>query len=223
MNPLLLQPANPGGNARAHHRGPVVALLAGAAVLAACGSTGTTTKPHSTKSKAHASSKAKAPAKSGNTGNKPSTQATPTSRCHSSKLSVALVQFEGAAGSTIATYVFTNSGSATCTLFGYPGLGLLGTGGTGLSTTVIRQPAPESTVTLQPSGHAWFMMEFSNSTGYANAQCPTSVSLEITPPNSYHYLVVSGRGGQLNPYGGTVTALHCGTISVQPVTDSNPV
>ncbi len=199
-----------------------VALFGCGIVLAACGSTSVPSKASSIKKTAKQPAKASTVKKPQKTTKNPSIPKQP-SRCRSANLTVALVQFEGAAGSTIATYVFTNNGSVTCTLFGYPGLGLLGPGGQGLSTTVIRQPNAESTVSLAPGGHAWFMMEYPNSTGYATAQCPTSTSLEVTPPNSYHYLIVNGVGGQLTPYGGTTAALHCGTISVRPVTGTNPI
>jgi hypothetical protein len=47
-------------------------------------------------------------------------------KCTTSDLQVKIGGSEGAAGSVYVTIDFTNSGSATCTLFGYPGVSLTG-------------------------------------------------------------------------------------------------
>jgi hypothetical protein len=143
-------------------------------------------------------------------------------RCQSTNLSVTLVQSQGAAGSAIRTYEFTNEAANPCTLYGYPGFQLVASNGQNLPTTVIRSPASESTVTLQSGGHAWFTMQYPTQTGYGNLSCPTSASLEVTPPNAYHYVTVSGSAGTIQAYGGTTTNLQCGRINVQPVTGTPP-
>ncbi|MGC8489821.1 MAG: DUF4232 domain-containing protein [Clostridia bacterium] len=145
-----------------------------------------------------------------------------TGRCLSTNLSVSLVQSQGAAGSAIRTYEFTNEAANPCTLYGYPGFQLVASNGQNLPTTVIRSPASEATVTLQSGGHAWFTMQYPTQTGYGNLSCPTSASLEVTPPNAYHYVTVSGSAGTIQAYGGTTTNLQCGRINVQPVTGTPP-
>jgi hypothetical protein len=132
------------------------------------------------------------------------------------------LQTTGAAGSVVRTYAFTNEGASACTLFGYPGFALLGTGGKSLSTTVVRTPASMSTVTLVSGGHAWFTMEYPAQTGYGTLTCPTSTALEVTPPNAYHFLTVTGTAGTIQAYGGTTTHLQCGRLSVEPVTGTPP-
>jgi hypothetical protein len=94
---------------------------------------------------------------------------------------------------------------------------LLGSNGQKLPTTVIRSSASEATVKLLPGTRAAFSLRFAHATGYGSASCPTSTSLEITPPNSYHSITVTGSGGQVQAYGGTVSNLKCGEIFVQPV------
>ncbi|MGH9073446.1 MAG: hypothetical protein ACRDZQ_04905, partial [Acidimicrobiales bacterium] len=63
----------------------------------------------------------------------------------------------------------------------------------------------------------WFAIEYATQTGYGSLQCPRSAALAVTPPNDFQHLVVSGPGGRLQPYGGTIQALHCGEITTSPV------
>lgn len=125
-------------------------------------------------------------------------------------------------GSVIRTYEFTNESATPCTLYGYPGFQLVGSNGQNLATTVTRTPASQSTVTLVSGGHAWFTMQYPSQTGYGNLSCPTSSKLEVTPPNAYRYLTVTGRAGTIQAYGGTTNNLQCGHLSVQPVTGTPP-
>ncbi|WP_298207981.1 DUF4232 domain-containing protein [Ferrimicrobium sp.] len=192
--------------------GTAVVLGAGLA-LAACGSSSQPTSNSSSSTTKTHSSKAK-------TKTTKSTNASTVDRagrCRSTNLVAHMVSVEGAAGSTIRTYTLVNTGTNTCTLYGYPGLQLLGAGGTKLATHVIRTPAPERSVKLAHGASVSFLMQFADSTGYGNESCPTSSSLEITPPNDYHYLTLTGPAGTLQAFGGTVQDLKCGTIEVQPV------
>lgn len=195
-------------------RSRIAMLIAASAVLAACG-TGAATSQSKT-SNSGSSSKSRKPAGSGASNSKQSTSSQ-TGRCRSSQLSVHLLATEGAAGSVIRSYSFVNTGSTSCTLFGYPGLQLLGSSNSKLSTTVIRTPAAEQTVTLKPGQAAGFSMRFADQTGFGSLQCPTSVSLEVTPPNAYNYVTVTGQAGQIQAYGGTTQNLKCGEIDVKPV------
>jgi len=87
-----------------------------------------------------------------------------------------------------------------------------------LPTTVVRQPgSPEVTVSLPPGGSAYFTASWPDATGYAGLICPTSASLEITPPDDTTQVVVNGAGGAIQAFGGTTTHLQCGTITVTPV------
>jgi hypothetical protein len=149
----------------------------------------------------------------------PTTTATPaTKTCLPAQLTVLAGPSEGAAGTIGRVYQLQNSSSATCSLFGYPGLGLLDGSSKPLPTTVVRQPgATEAAVTLTPGGSAYFTATWPDATGYNGATCPTSAALEITPPNDTTQVVVNGAGGVIQAFGGTTTGLQCGTITVTPV------
>jgi hypothetical protein len=156
-------------------------------------------------------------------------------RCATAHLTVTMAASSAAAGSIVRVYEFTNTGPGRCTLYGYPGYELLSASGAPLPTTVVRQ-APqggeitlnsgetldmsptEATVLLPVGGHAWTVMTFPDSAGYANETCPTSAALLVTAPNAYHSTKVSGAAGTIQAFGGSTTSLHCGMLYVQPVT-----
>jgi len=212
------------------------------AVLSACGAAPTAAGTHGasrhTTSGHHAShtSAPSTPGKSASGGSQGTTEAAGTpARCRTANLSVSLAASQGAAGSVIRVYEFTNQGSAACTLYGYPGLELLTASRQPLPTTVVRRPATggqltvadgqtittsktEATVTLPVGGHAWTVVQYAAGTGYSGETCPTSAALEITAPNAYHSTVLTGLAGQIQAFGGTTTALHCGILDVEPVT-----
>ncbi|SRR5579875_771197 len=135
-------------------------------------------------------------------------------RCHTSQLAARVVRTGAATGSVGQTIAFTNDSSSACTLYGYPGLLMLNTKGQPLPTEVHRgssatvQPETPTTVTLDPGHSASFALGYADATGFPGQSCPTSARLEITPPNTFHQLVISD---QLNPFG------PCGKITVSPV------
>ncbi len=145
---------------------------------------------------------------------------TPPGRCRTSALSAQPFALAGggAAGSQGGAFGFTNRGTVTCTLFGFPGMQLLGANGQPLPTTVIRghyevvDAVPEQTVTLAPGAQARFYFMYSDTLGGGYpAVCPTASAVEITPPGSYNHLVVA-----------TNIAPCEGHIWVSPVTASTP-
>lgn len=155
-----------------------------------------------------------------------------SNRCHVSQLSVGLDPTHSggaAAGSVGYTYVFTNTSSSLCTLDAYPGLQMLDAANQAIPTRVSRgkgastvPPEPVNVVSLAPGGKAWFALGFADQTGYGSAQCPRSTSLEVTPPNAYGHLRITGSGGQLQPFGGTAQNPQCGDITVSPVLAKPP-
>ncbi len=149
----------------------------------------------------------------------------PPGRCRTSALKVQPFALAGggAAGSLGGAIGLTNHGSITCTLFGYPGMQLLGTDGhplpgEPLPTTVIRgqyevvDAVPEQTVTLAPGAQARFYYMYSDTLGGGSpAVCPTASAIDITPPGAYNQLTVV-----------TDIAPCEGRIWVSPVTASMP-
>ncbi len=124
-----------------------------------------------------------------------------------------MVGGSGAAGTIETTLGLTSTGGAPCVLGGYPGLQLLASSGASLPTKVIRgghysftSMAP-TTVTLTTGQSVYFNIGYSDVPVDNETSCPTSSSLEVTPPNSYTHLVVKAS---LAPCGG-------GTLVVSPV------
>ncbi|MHB8288257.1 MAG: DUF4232 domain-containing protein [Acidimicrobiales bacterium] len=141
-------------------------------------------------------------------------------RCHASALSAQTFALAsgGAAGSFGGAFSLTNRGTVSCTLLGYPGMQLLGAGGRPLPTTVIRghyevvDSVTEQMVTLPPGGEARFYFMYSDALGGGSpAVCPRTSAVEITPPNSYHYIVASADIAPCE-----------GRVWVSPVTASTP-
>ncbi len=96
---------------------------------------------------------------------------------------------------------------------GYPGLLLLGPGGTALPTTVVRggglsfENVPVSTVTLPPAKVAYFNVGYSDVVAVPPA-CSTASGVEVTPPTAVTHGTVHGL---------TIEACSDGTVHVSPV------
>jgi hypothetical protein len=101
-------------------------------------------------------------------------------------------------------FTLTNHSHTTCSLFGYPGLGLLDAAGHPLKTVVLRSPSvvvpqvAERLVVLHPGGQASFYAGFSD---VDPQPCLKAASLEVTPPNAYNHLVTAGG---IAPCGGVI-------------------
>ena len=100
-----------------------------------------------------------------------------------------------------------------CVLSGYPGLQLLSSTGASLPTNVVRKGTysftamSPTTVLVAPGQSAFFNIGYSDVPVGTETTCPTSASMEITPPNDYDHLAVAAS---LSPCGG-------GTMVVSPV------
>jgi hypothetical protein len=91
---------------------------------------------------------------------------------------------EGAAGSVYTTLVFTNTGSSTCTLYGYPGVSLLDSGGQ-IGAAATRSPTHAPTVvTLKPGGKANVTLQVAQALNYPSSKCTTrqATDLRVYPP-----------------------------------------
>lgn len=188
--------------------GAAVVLLG--VLAAACSSSPST--PSTTTTSASSTSTVPTPASTSSTI-PPSTTTAGTTRCATSTLIASVVGGSGAAGTIETTLGLKSTGGAPCVLGGYPGLQLLSSSGTSLPTKVIRgghysftSMAP-TTVTLTTGQSVYFNIGYSDVPVDNETSCPTSSSLEVTPPNSYTHLVVKAS---LAPCGG-------GTLVVSPV------
>jgi hypothetical protein len=163
------------------------ALVGSAALVAACGSSGSAgqgTSPASTVTVTPTS-----PAST----SAPAAAAAPTPSgpppCATSALRAAVPTGHGnaAAGSSYYPIVFTNDSSASCTLYGYPGVSFVtGVGGSQIGIPATENPTnPRKLITLAPgqSGHA--ELQVVNAANYPPADCGlvTAHWLRIYPPN----------------------------------------
>ncbi|MFZ0214880.1 MAG: DUF4232 domain-containing protein [Candidatus Dormiibacterota bacterium] len=128
-------------------------------------------------------------------------------RCTVAELTVSVGQSNAGAGTVQRAFVFTNRTQQACALYGYPGMLLLGANGQALPTTVVRLAGSKQAVTLAPGGTASFLARWHDQTGYTTP-CPSSTSVEVTPPNAYNHLML------------TLSLQACpdGTINVTAVT-----
>lgn len=106
--------------------------------------------------------------------------------CSTARLKASLGDSEGAAGSDYTVIDFTNTGSTSCTLYGYPGVSLDNSGGQ-IGAAATRDPshgAPKQ-VTLAPGAVANAIVRVTNAQNYPSGTCsPDAASfLKIYPPN----------------------------------------
>jgi Protein of unknown function (DUF4232) len=134
-------------------------------------------------------------------------------QCATTSLSAGISGSSGAAGTIETTIALKSTAAQPCVLSGYPGLGLLASNGSSLPSNVVRKGSysftamAPTTVTLTPGESAYFNVGYSDVPVGSETSCPTSASLEVTPPNSVVHLTFSAA---LAPCGG-------GTLVVSPV------
>jgi len=167
----------------------LVSLGLVAAATAACGGGGTAAL--ATKQTAP-----KAPA--GNVA--PASSSSTPGRCATGSLSVHLGAAGGAAGSTYEPLVFTNKGSVSCTLDGYPGVSFVAPStGSQVGAAASRNTQHAAAlVTLAPGATASAMLQIAQEANYPAATCkPTDVSgLRVYPPGSTTALYVAFKSPQ---------------------------
>jgi hypothetical protein len=72
-------------------------------------------------------------------------------------------------------------------------------------------------VALAPSKVGYFGVHYPSATGFGRLRCPTSAALRLSAPGTGVGLVLRGRGGRIQPYGGSIPHLRCGTVRVSAV------
>ncbi|MGP0109505.1 MAG: DUF4232 domain-containing protein [Acidimicrobiales bacterium] len=195
--------------------GLMAGLAIGGGALGACssGSSSSSTTAGRTSTSGIPSNSSTTQAPSTTSTPAPSTTSTGPTRCATAGLVGSIVGSSGAAGTIETTVGLRSTATTPCILGGYPGLQMLGPGGATLPTNVVRKGnysftsmAP-TTVTLSSGQSAYFNIGYSDVPVGNETSCPTSASLEVTPPNATDHLVVTAT---LSPCGG-------GTLVVSPV------
>jgi hypothetical protein len=183
---------------------------------AASQSTGQASAPSSSASAATtatggaASQSASQPA-SPTTGTQTSAAPAGAAPCSSANLSISLGNGGAAAGTDYTIIDFTNSGSTTCTLHGFPGVSLTNSSGAQIGAAATRNPStPAGTVTLAPRGKANAELGVGNAENYPTSLCkPTSSAhLKVFPPNQTQAIEVP-----FSTTGCTVTSAHQLSVS----------
>jgi hypothetical protein len=106
----------------------------------------------------------------------------------------------GAAGSFYSLIDFTNTSSASCTLYGYPGVSLrnaqLALIGAPATRGVAPEPAP-SVVTLVPGATASATLKMTDYTVYPTSECKPATSgyLLVYPPNQTQSVKLAFKEG----------------------------
>ncbi len=110
--------------------------------------------------------------------------------CRTKNLTATAVSPQGSAGGLQLTIVFQNTGTAPCTLAGYPTItqatGAQAAGpGTSVGQPAAEKPAaPRTAVTLPPNGVASARLQIANSANYPASTCKPvkATSLAVVPP-----------------------------------------
>lgn len=164
-----------------------------AIALAGCSFGGTETVTSTTTVTSTATTTAAAPTTAATT----TTAAPVPARCANGNLTVVQGQGQAGAGAQEAVFVLTNSGSATCTLGGYPGMGFYAANGTELAgsvkrggTTLFTDPGP-SPLTLSPNGSVSYSLGFTDA---QNDGCEDTGYVTVTPPNATQSIKVTTSG-----------------------------
>lgn len=176
-----------------------MAVLAAAGLLAGCG---VTAAPPSAPSAPASQGSSPATNSSSPASGQPTTPAaTPQAlaagpgECTPGDLHLGLGQGGGTAGSIYYPLQLTNISSATCTLYGYPGVAFVtAPGGSVIGGPAVRNPTfPKQLVTLAPGAIAHAFLQVGIAGNYPAAVCKpvTAHWLQVFPPNQYSALDVA--------------------------------
>jgi hypothetical protein len=194
----------------------VAGILTAGALLGACSSNSRSTTPGGSASSGGSSTTARtSPGSTPGTTSPGSTTsaATGPARCAATALTAVVSGSSGAAGTIETTVALTSTSASPCVLDGYPGLLLQTASGSALPTAVVRKGSysftamASTTVTLTHGESAYFNIGYSDVPVGTETTCPTSASVQVTPPNAVDHLVMAAA---LAPCGG-------GTLVVSPV------
>ncbi len=172
------------------------ALACAAAAITGCGGGSPAAAPTVTVTKTVTRT---APPSSASTGS--SSQATPPAGssgpqpCATSALKATIGQAGGAAGSSYYPIDFTNNATASCTLFGYPGVSFVtGQGGSQIGAAAGRDSvtAP-ALVTVGPGATAHATLQVADASNYPASRCTITKAhwLRIYPPDQFTALYIS--------------------------------
>lgn len=112
-----------------------------------------------------------------------------TPRCTTSVLALSHTRHDIGAGNGVEDIVFTNRGSATCVLGGFPGVAYVAKSGKQLGAAADRAGSSHGAIVLPPGGRARARLGFINNVSavpgcYHPYQQAPAVGLRVYPPGS---------------------------------------
>ncbi len=154
----------------------------------------------------------------------PAQQATPAvvQACRADQIALRLGAGEGAAGTIYYALVFTNRGTTSCSLRGYPGVSSVsGPAGRQIGAAADRSPAHVVTVVLRPGAAASAAYGQAEALNYPRARChPVSArGLRVYAPNQTRarYLAIKHLACSSTAVGDSVISpLVRGTTGIAP-------
>jgi hypothetical protein len=173
-----------------------LALLSLVVLLAACGSSTTSTATHAAGTSATtASQTATAPSTttaasttSGTTTTAPTTAAADRSPCRAANLALSFLGQQGGMGHGEIGFKLRNTGSSSCHTYGYPGILFLDQHGRALPTIPHHTTrdffgtTPAAPLVIAPGASASFRLDVGHGVATANG-CATAYGLQAIPPN----------------------------------------
>jgi uncharacterized protein DUF4232 len=117
----------------------------------------------------------------------PGTAATP-GPCATAALRLTLGQEGAAAGHFYRTLDFTNISSASCTLYGYPGISFVAAiGGKQIGAAASRSPATKRLIVLAPGKEAHARLDLLDVLNFPPSECAASDAhwMKVYPPNQF--------------------------------------
>jgi hypothetical protein len=136
-------------------------------------------------------------------------------RCGAGALSVQIATTPGgaAAGSTYYRLTLTNASSRTCSLFGYPGVSAVTSGGAQIGSPARRNPQHASRLVVLPHGaKATTIVQVVDTHNFPRALCRarTAAGLRVYPPGAF--------GSKIVRFHVSVCSTARSSLSVQAVT-----
>jgi hypothetical protein len=135
--------------------------------------------------------------------------------CATSQLSLTLGSSQGAAGSFYTPVILTNTGSTTCTVFGYPGVSYINAAGAQVGFSAARESSHEAVVTVKPGHTASALLHQPNPLAFPPADChrKKTTGVRVFPPGQTAALTVASKNHVCTTAQGRsdVTAMQSGS------------
>ncbi|MDT0546429.1 MULTISPECIES: DUF4232 domain-containing protein [Streptomyces] len=113
--------------------------------------------------------------------------------CSKDQLKLSTGRADIGAGNVYVPLAFTNTGAASCTLTGYPGVSLLDAPGAAIGDPATRRGPGRPTVVLKPGDSAYASLHTVNK-GLSDKPCwRTAAEIRAYPPDSHRSIKVSAR------------------------------